>query len=49
MKITALKTLFVDADMRNWVFMKVETDESVLFGWGESSLEWKTQAMVGAL
>ena len=49
MKITALKTVVVNAEMRNWVFVKVETDEPDLFGWGEASLEWKTRAVVGAV
>ncbi|HEV2418458.1 MAG TPA: enolase C-terminal domain-like protein, partial [Terriglobia bacterium] len=49
MKITALKTLVVNAQMRNWVFVKVETDEPGLFGWGEASLEWKTRSVVGAV
>jgi galactonate dehydratase len=49
MKITSIKTLVVNAQMRNWVFVKVETDQSGLFGWGEASLEWKTRAVVGAI
>jgi galactonate dehydratase len=49
MKITALKTVVVNAEMRNWVFIKVETDQAGLFGWGEASLEWKTRAVVGAV
>lgn len=49
MKITSIKTLVVNAEMRNWVFVKVETDEPGLFGWGEASLEWKTRAVVGAV
>lgn len=49
MKITAVKTLVVNAEMRNWVFVKVETDEAGLYGWGEASLEWKTRAVVGAV
>jgi galactonate dehydratase len=49
MKITKLTTLVVNADMRNWVFVKIETDVPGLFGWGEASLEWKTRAIVGAL
>ncbi|HEV2498277.1 MAG TPA: enolase C-terminal domain-like protein, partial [Terriglobia bacterium] len=49
MKITSIKTLVVNAQMRNWVFVKVETDEPGLFGWGEASLEWKTRAVVGAV
>jgi galactonate dehydratase len=49
MKITAIKTLVVNAEMRNWVFVKVETDQAGLWGWGEASLEWKTRAVVGAV
>src|SRR6476619_2225380 len=49
MKITDVRTLVVHAEMRNWVFVKVETDEPGLFGWGEASLEWKTRAVVGAV
>jgi galactonate dehydratase len=49
MKITAIKPLVVNAEMRNWVFVKVETDQAGLFGWGESSLEWKTRGVVGAV
>ena len=49
MKITAITTRIVNADMRNWVFVKVETDEAGLFGWGEATLEWKTRAVVGAI
>jgi galactonate dehydratase len=49
MKITAIKTIVVNAEMRNWVFVKVETNESGLYGWGEATLEWKTRAVVGAV
>jgi galactonate dehydratase len=49
MKITAVKTVVVNAEMRNWVFAKVETDVPGLFGWGEGSLEWKTRSVVGAI
>ena len=48
MKITAIRPLIVNARMRNWVFVKVETDEG-LVGWGEASLEWKTRAVAGAI
>ena len=41
MKITALDTVVVHAEMRNWVFVKVSTDEG-LVGWGEATVEWKT-------
>lgn len=49
MKIRAIKTFVVNAQMRNWVFVKVETDEPELYGWGEASLEWKTRSVVGAV
>ncbi|MBM3215341.1 galactonate dehydratase [Candidatus Poribacteria bacterium] len=49
MKITAVRTVVVNAQMRNWVFVKVETDVEGLHGWGEASLEWKTRAVVGAV
>lgn len=48
MKITAVRSVVVNAVMRNWVFVKVETDEG-LVGWGEASLEWKTRAVAGAV
>ena len=35
--------------MRNWVFVKVETDQDGLYGWGEATLEWKTAGVVGAV
>ena len=48
MKITAIDTVVVHAEMRNWVFVKVSTDEG-LVGWGESTVEWKTRAVVGCI
>ncbi len=38
MKITNIKTFLVDARWRNWVLVKVETDEGV-HGWGDASME----------
>jgi galactonate dehydratase len=35
--------------MRNWIFVKVLTDQDGLFGWGEATLEWPTRAIVGAI
>ena len=35
--------------MRNWVFVRVETEQPGLFGWGEATLEWKTRGVVGAI
>ncbi|MDA0840115.1 MAG: galactonate dehydratase [Planctomycetota bacterium] len=49
MKITAIKTLVCHARMRNWIFVKVLTDEPGLFGWGEATLEWHTRSVVGAI
>src|SRR3989442_14787222 len=49
MKITGVRSVVVHAEMRNWVFVKVETDQDGLCGWGEASLEWKTRAVAGAV
>jgi len=49
MKITAVRTTIVNAEMRNWIFVKVETDHDGLYGWGEATLEWKTRAVAGAV
>jgi len=49
MKITKISTRVVNAEMRNWVFVRVETDCDGLYGWGEATLEWKTRAVVGAI
>ena len=49
MKITRVETLVCHARMRNWVFVKVLTDQDGLFGWGEATLEWHTRAVVGAV
>ncbi len=48
MKITGIKAHVCNAEMRNWIFVEVQTDEG-LVGWGEATLEWKTRAVVGAL
>jgi galactonate dehydratase len=49
MKITAVKTLVCNARMRNWIFVKIETDQPGLIGWGEATLEWHTRSVVGAI
>ena len=48
MKIKDVETLVVNAEMRNWVFVKIITDQG-LYGWGEATVEWKTRAVVGAI
>lgn len=49
MKITAIESLTCNAEMRNWVFVRVRTDQPGLEGWGEATLEWKTRAVQGAI
>ncbi len=49
MKITAISTLVVNARMRNWIFVKVDTSEPGLYGLGEATLEWKTKSVTGAV
>jgi galactonate dehydratase len=49
MKITRIETLICNARMRNWVFVKVVTDQPGLIGWGEATLEWHTRGVVGAI
>jgi galactonate dehydratase len=49
MKITGVETKIVHAIHRNWIFVKVLTDQPGLYGWGEATLEWKTRAVVGAI
>ena len=49
MKIKKIETLVCHARMRNWVFVKVVTDQPGLIGWGEATLEWHTRSVVGAV
>jgi len=49
MKITKIETHVCHARMRNWIFVKVLTDQPGLFGWGEATLEWHTRGVVGAI
>lgn len=49
MRITRISHRVVNAEMRNWIFVRVETDQDGLYGWGEATLEWKTRAVVGAI
>lgn len=49
MKITSVSTTVVDAGDRDWVFVRVDTDEPGLFGWGEASLSWHTRGVCGAV
>ncbi len=49
MHITSLGTTVVNAGRRNWVFVRIETDQPGLVGWGEASLEVKTRGVLGAI
>ena len=49
MKIEKIETHVCNARMRNWIFVKVLTDQPGLHGWGEATLEWHTRAVVGAV
>jgi len=48
-RITAVEAHVCNARMRNWIFVRVLTDEPGLHGWGEATLEWHTRAVVGAI
>lgn len=48
MKIRAVETIPVGAGMRNWIFVKVTTDEG-LVGWGEATTEWRSHSVMGAI
>ena len=49
MKIVSVSAHVVNAEMRNWVFVKVQTDVPGLHGWGEATLEWKTRGVAGTI
>jgi galactonate dehydratase len=49
MKITSVETFVCHARMRNWIFVKIMTDQPGLWGWGEATLEWHTRSVVGAI
>jgi galactonate dehydratase len=47
--ISGVSTRVVDAGDRDWVFVRVDTDEPGIVGWGEASLGWHTRAVTGAV
>jgi galactonate dehydratase len=49
MKITAIKPILANGGHRVFVFVKVETDQAGLIGWGEASLEGKPRAVAGCI
>jgi galactonate dehydratase len=49
MKITKISTSIINAKMRNWVIVRVDTDVPGLYGLGEATVEFQTLAVVGAV
>ena len=49
MKITRITPIMADGGHRIIVFVKVETDQPGLIGWGEATLEGKPRAIVGCI
>jgi galactonate dehydratase len=49
LRIRSITARVCNAELRNWVFVRVETDVPGLIGWGEATLEFKTQAVIGAI
>lgn len=49
MKITKVTTTLVNAKMRNWVIVRVYTDQAGLIGIGEGTLEFQERAVAGAV
>lgn len=48
-KITKVSTTLVNAKMRNWVIVRVFTDQPGLIGIGEGTLEFQERAVAGAV
>lgn len=49
MKITSITTNVINARLRNWVAVRVETDQAGLHGLGEATVEFQTRGVVGAV
>lgn len=49
MKITSIKPILADGGHRIFVFVRVETDQPGLIGYGEASLEGKPRAVAGCI
>jgi galactonate dehydratase len=49
MKITAIRPYAIASPVTDWTYVKVETDEPGLFGWGECSLPGKPAGVCGAV
>ena len=46
MKISSIRSTVVNARLRNWIFVRIETDQPGLTGLGEATLEFQTRAAV---
>ena len=40
MIIKNIQTLVVNAEMRNWVFVKIIIDQDI-YGWDEATVDWQ--------
>lgn len=49
MRITKVRTFLVNAKMRNWLFVRVETDTPGLYGLGEATLEFQSAAVAACV
>ena len=49
MRITAVRPIMADGGHRIFTFVKIETDQPGLIGWGEASLEGKSRAVAGCI
>ena len=49
MKITAIKPYAIATPVTDWAYVKVETEDPQVFGWGECSLPGKPNGVVGAI
>lgn len=49
MKIVRVTANVINARLRNWVIVRIETDQPGLYGLGEATVEFQTRAVVGAV
>jgi galactonate dehydratase len=49
MKISRIKAYSIASPVTDWTYVKVETDQPGLFGWGECSLPGKPRGVLGAI
>ncbi|MFM8350453.1 MAG: galactonate dehydratase, partial [Actinomycetales bacterium] len=49
MRITRVRTFLVNAKMRNWLFVRIETDTPGLYGLGEATLEFQSAAVAACI